>query len=1584
MAIDYNRAVTQITDLRVQKDTLNANLLAEKQQLIENKYLLEEALNKNQSGTVYQQRILQIQNNITAIKNSLASNRASELALVNDLSNTYGGFDKLVDQMDDRYPILFFPVRIETVFNDNPRQLWIRIFPDEIAVDTHEINLTESEVEEGKMYYRQFVKAENDEEKIQAWDLLCRSFGAERAAWVALQMKPSNIDSNPEPENLIFPELEAKPDSWSKQPCSNVMPDSFVVYASSFDGSIITHKMNAIPDELKMGIDPALDPDEEAMSFDQQTINGLENELVADEQVDWMLDFNAAVAKGMAAKINLTASQYTNGFNRITVLGVKSTLTPEQSQQRLENLLNSQHYTNGLSLLKQGTNTNNTESDYSGFSSVEFGNKTTYQTERLNPLFTPTPYNRDKTDGQILCEALGIEYETLSHIFQSSGKDISNSMLFNSIMFQGIFGYTANELLNIFGNRHMVNNNLRRFFTDYIRSRGALPSIRCGNQPYGILPTSVFSRLNWTNDPDRELLMYILRYSNILDNTWTDVLRRQPISMRPGQKLSNVLSKNALSTEYVQRIGVGAGYVWNNIEYAALEFPHKRQQWAQEQLSRMEQVRGELNLPVELDNKALQINYLEKQSNQEMDLTYKEFNENEPMPVWSSVGNMFHLLATASFDQLRDEDFKEYGVPDEEKDRFTKNLLYRYSRQSIMLEYYEAACEILQIPLEKRRENEFINIVNQEPRPSGNPMGTLSTGESRLQIMNRPFRQGAEESISLALSRRPHDFPEAQHLIEARDTLLRMADVPIKELNLLLNESIDTVSYRMDVWRLSLVNQRLNALRNIKDGSLNRIKGIYLGAYGWVENIKKQTVLVPATPPTADNQFPENLVQDKNNKGFIHAPSLNQATTGAVMLSGYSQRAESTTDEPLSVNISSQRVRTALDIMDGIRNGQNLGVLLGYEFERKFRELYPQPDINLYVYNLRKEYPLDKFVVEVAPDPASIDKITARNVVNGNRMIELLKEDKINEIITKSGAPTTVIPHLRQAIDWIWNLTDAIADINTTEGIFQVVQGNTIKGGAITNAISKGRFQPEPDFLASSKEGLNIPQRFTMHLDTATPNSVLNGWSVIAGADFRQKAEPYINKWLSSILPDPAKIICQVKISDTATQYWVTAKEIKLNPIDLMYLIQEDLIDGDDQLSLIIKQYVRKTKSLSRESLLLIDYEKVNSTADYSFAEVHPILFYAKKLFNGSRHLNTHDYMLPNEVEGIIKIYNISDLSTRYNNAKNALTAAKNTLQTALNASVFSKTNVVNALFKLSFFGIEQTIYEFMGDTHPDDETALKETGNQVLQQALDKLSKATISTTVPSLDEDPTKYVTEVLEAFKQIMDSNTVVLPLFQVRTEEQAYLSLMFNHSSTLKNDHLDNDLLTEEWMTSIAKVRPNAANFELLSILTTTLNASHASQKPIIPLQLPYSSDGTERWLGASVKNNESLKENRVALGASVPNGHLISGDQVGIMVDEWMDVVPFDQHNTGISFHYNQPNSRAPQCLILGLTPQIRGKWKWSELIEMLEETFDLAKKRGIDYEEIAPTAIGQLPGLIIPFTHSGNAIGLSGEDVLIR
>ena len=134
--------------------------------------------------------------------------------------------------------------------------------------------------------------------------------------------------------------------------------------------------------------------------------------------------------------------------------------------------------------------------------------------------------------------------------------------------------------------------------------------------------------------------------------------------------------------------------------------------------------------------------------------------------------------------------------------------------------------------------------------------------------------------------------------------------------------------------------------------------GIYLGAYGWVEQLRPegknlQPVELPADLAEVINAHDTApLKKDPTNLGLIHTPSINHAATAAVL-----RNAHVAHSGEISVNISSRRVRSALAILEGMRGGQSLGALLGYEFERHVHDNGPLT-VRALVYPLRREYPL--------------------------------------------------------------------------------------------------------------------------------------------------------------------------------------------------------------------------------------------------------------------------------------------------------------------------------------------------------------------------------------------------------------------------------------------------------------------------------------------------------------------------------------------------------------------------------------------------------------------------------------------------
>src|SRR6185369_5476896 len=105
---------------------------------------------------------------------------------------------------------------------------------------------------------------------------------------------------------------------------------------------------------------------------------------------------------------------------------------------------------------------------------------------------------------------------------------------------------------------------------------------------------------------------------------------------------------------------------------------------------------------------------------------------------------------------------------------------------------------------------------------------------------------------------------------------------------------------------------------------------------------------------------------------------------------GYLANASPQVPGALAVNLSSQRVRMALGLIEGIRNGQPLGTLLGYRLQRGLHEGHAPLELDRFIHPLRKRFPLvaDQLVSTVSPEGVPIEAIEANNVVDGLKLVE--------------------------------------------------------------------------------------------------------------------------------------------------------------------------------------------------------------------------------------------------------------------------------------------------------------------------------------------------------------------------------------------------------------------------------------------------------------------------------------------------------------------------------------------------------------------------------------------------------------------
>src|SRR5262249_21221980 len=205
--------------------------------------------------------------------------------------------------------------------------------------------LTADEQAAGRAYWSAtWQKPSGDPALDTAWSTLVNSVARGRAGWVAAALTPTNF-GQAGAGTPAFPDVGPP---LGNAALARLLPDRFAAVA--WQGPARSDAVGvAIPPALMMGL---LSND----GSDRAIVNGVP---VIPQGTDWIVDYNRAVAVGMA--INLPLKNAGAKVDRLFVMGVRSSLDAAGTAKELESLLAGHRYSRGLAFLAQGAPTNNTE-----------------------------------------------------------------------------------------------------------------------------------------------------------------------------------------------------------------------------------------------------------------------------------------------------------------------------------------------------------------------------------------------------------------------------------------------------------------------------------------------------------------------------------------------------------------------------------------------------------------------------------------------------------------------------------------------------------------------------------------------------------------------------------------------------------------------------------------------------------------------------------------------------------------------------------------------------------------------------------------------------------------------------------------------------------------------------------------------------------------------------------------------------------------------------------------------------------------------------------------------------------------------
>ncbi len=1532
------------------------------------------------------------------------------------------GPQQLIEQMDDGVPFLLLPVRIETRFGGagSARELRVRIFPDDIAVALHEKTLTAVEAQAGEDYWRARAGANalpGAEERANAqqgaWNVLAGPHGAYRASWIAKATTPSNwADTVTDPATLDFPALETKPESWTEAPRSFVLPDRFVV--TLFSGSQRLERTGAIiPDDLVLGPDPL--EIEGFLNRDPAT-----GRIVMDDDLRWLVDFDRAVAVGMALRIPLAPPWDTAPIERLVVLGIRASAGADDGRELLERLIESHRYSRGMSLVPQGAPTNTTDGAKSGFTTSSATIDEMFALEQNPNALVATGDPLTEADGQRLAEALGISLDAARGLLNASRTDVAEGIAMNRALWAATVGGFLREMIKPLVDDATINS-LQRFFTAFVLGRGLLPAVRVGSQPYGVLATSALSLWRWTPDEaagDEKFWTDLLAQLTRLDGVWRRQLPNVSFVGKPGDPFATLLSViglQASSVEYFSRKAVADDYLWNYIRLKGTPQAYATGIWEEMQREKTANL-SLLGLDMTAPFPLKQLTFWREHDQ----LTGPVVDGDPGVPLaedktirpYDAAHNYIDWLLSSSRADIEAEAFT--GT-DGQPAPPPRALLYQLLRHAYLSELGRAGIGFLK----DRAEAVFAEL------PAEPPIANVGANRSLVlhDLMNVDTAKigvtpesGTVADYLLTHARAAIASPDRPEqvipLADMTAALRILAALPTARLERAFAEHVDLCSYRLDAWTQGLSGRRLQRLRENR----RETSGTYLGAFGWIENLRpntanRRTVGVEELPEALRADVSGTVVEYANNGGYIHAPSLTQAVSAAVLRNAYLTHAEPSQAGVMSVNLSSSRVRAALSYLDGLRGGQELSALLGYQLERGLHEGHPGVELDEFIYVLRERFPLISKKLTPVPDGEAAEVIEARNVVNGYDLLDFVRGKSYPWGIAGLPADSARAGAIQAEVDRLAGAMDAIGDVLLSESVHQMVQGNYDRGKGVLQSITEGEAPPEIEIVKTPRSGRSLTHRVALQFDPAQ----ISGWRVPLTS--RAAANAPLNHWLATVLPAPDRI--QWKATrGTEPPELVSLDAVGLEPIDVVLMCGEKFGDLSGELERFLLYGYRESRAIPDEmrtfffqktdpgvpdgQALVIDPGSAEP-GRISLASLLPLLKALRRVVSRSRPLHAGDFLLPGEAheadpanpkgydDAVPPLKDLAELQGRVEAAYSALETAGNDLDAFLTGTVQplfdalenDPDHIVAPAWNGVLPPLRRRLVAICAAGVPE---ALPSGGLAAMEPAIGALvlqartvvkiltrrladARALLDVTFTDpLPADPGEAAREKArridlrvencsEAAKVLMGRSFILVPLYKLHAVGQPELA------SALAAPVESDALAIEEWLQSLTRVR---APMEAFAWVATYHDWLHPAPLTLVPAQLPVRPG--DAWIGTATGAAAAAAGEVLSVAICNPPAD-VSAAQCGLLIDEWTEVVPTDKETTGIAFHANRPNAQPPQALLLAVAPELRGSWRWEDLLTVVTETLDRAKLRAVEPDIIVPTEYFQLlPAMLAGFS----------------
>jgi hypothetical protein len=1403
----------------------------------------------------------------------------------------------------EKLPTVLLPVRLETRFSDDRSELRVRIYPDQVHLDTHELGLTEDESELGAA----FVSA-SGEERTKAWGVLVARFGPVRAAYIAQALaEPSS------PEARSAEAADPRPALWSRPPLARALPTRWYAFGY-LDGEepVVRACGRRVPEELATGPDPRVTND----AGDDTT--GDDGSLTVDDGMRWMVEFDEAVNRGMAMRIPLPQAAR-GGLDRLIVVGVREGTEAPETGTELAALLRAHRYTDGLGFLPEGTPTNNTARGLASPPPEPLPNPP--EVPATSPQEQPAaqvPDPDERSHGEATALALGFGPSDAAVLAGVDHADAGATLKeerrhMNTALWPATWGYfLSNVMAPTFASEEDAEEirRAREHFVHWVRACGPLPVLRVGSQPYGLLPVTPMRYWQGEDGEPARLAAFL----PVLKRFWEEALAhvprldrpaREPSGGEPGEEpLLTTLSTHPTALSYRARNVLGPKYV-----DLAWRFLHDMlpPEWWDEQ--------GRL-------------------SREALGVLDEQGYDWDPWVADAVFANNFFLFTGRRVEDPvsgRTPSAGEYlkalvdpspgwrSIRDEQAwpgDPGPRPLLYLLVRHALLVQYLAEAADLPEeLPGGDQwagGEEEAVGFDEHDDDLSAEPERIAWDRLEAPQDPNAPGGPTWGDHL---------DGPVGGDLGKLRHSIGELAKLGAPELETLLAETLDLCSHRLDAAYTSFATRRLEAIREISTA------GVHIGGYSMLERV---------VPRGAERE----------SEGFVHAPSPAHATTAALLAGGHLSH-KGTGPNPFKIDLSSERARLALSILDGVREGHPLGIFLGYRFERSLQER----GLARFIEDFRARWPLQVGSATPPwtnrPPQGPMEEIPARNVVDGLALQRAWAAANRSLPADWPGYREARVP-IEDELRCLDETLDAVSDALIAEGVHQTVVGNPARAAAALDAASGPKPPPAKlEVLDSPASGHSVIHRL-IALFPATGGPA-PGWAPDGDPSPRAVAEPVIEAWAGRLLGDPKRV--RFRVEYHRGEDLLADRELRLDHVsprlsasDVVYAAMAGERTQRSEVEERIVFHALRTRPPevpSDANVAIVASREPEAEHKIGLLELMELAQSLREVLAEARPLAVGEVSLPESPVSAEVL--AQEIVGRAGVAAARLAVVAGELDAALGDAGTAE-SLRGALLSAASMGVPGSIpLSAFGDGDPER--------SQLRNQA--QVARAELARRLDELapEGDGEDAIAEALEQLRAVFGAPFRALPLLSLNDSGETALDASFPESEGLQDGEPAQAGL---WFQRLSRVRSAARRLADALLYADALMGHDPLQLNVA--QLPAVSG--ERWVALPFETRTEAPTGRLSFVAYTPHGTVPSGRPfAALWLDEFVEFLPAAEQTTAAGFHFDQPNASAPQAILLAVPPQPQQDWTLEMLEATVVQTFDLAKLRAVDLDALGAVGL---------------------------